>query len=432
MPTLGDSLQLPCGVSLPNRLMKSAMTEGMASAHGHATGRHAQLYKTWAEGGTGLLMTGNVMIDRRYLERPGNVIIDDNGGEAALAEWAKSGTSAGNHLWMQISHPGRQCARVVTNQPVSPSDIQLHLVGNFAKPRPLEAEEIPQIIQRYAEVAWTAKQAGFSGVQIHGAHGYLISQFLSPHTNRRKDQWGGSLENRARFLLETVRAVRKAVGDDFPVAVKLNSSDFQKGGFTLEESQQVAGWLDSEGLDLLELSGGTYERRALLGEQSDADANGETLRESTRSREAFFLEYTGAIRSACKMPVAVTGGFRSRELMSTTLANNEVDIVGIARPLCSQPNIAQQLIDGLAERAAEPEHDIRLGNGWLGPNSRFDSIKAMNSQAGTAWFYRQMIELAEGRNTRENLGAWKALFEHFSDEFRMAWAYKKALRSWDL
>lgn len=428
MPTLSDALQLPCGVSLPNRLIKSAMTEGMASAHGHATARHAQLYRTWAEGGTGVLLTGNVMVDHRYLERPGNVIIDGNGGEAALAEWAKAGTLAGNHLWMQISHPGRQCARVVTSQPLSPSDIQLNLMGNFAKPRPLEADEIPQIIQRYADVAGVAKQAGFTGVQIHGAHGYLISQFLSPHTNRREDQWGGSLENRARFLLETVRAVRKTVGDDFPVAVKLNSSDFQKGGFTLEESQQVAAWLDAEGLDLLELSGGTYERRALLGEQSDADANGELLRESTRTREAFFLEYTGAIRSACKMPVAVTGGFRSHQLMSSALENNEVDVVGLARPLCSQPNISQQLIDGVVERAAEPEHDIRLGNGWLGPNSRFDTMKALNAQAGTAWFYRQMIELSEGREPRENLGAWKALFEHVSDEFRIAMAYKKALR----
>lgn len=429
MPTLGDSLQLPCGVSLPNRLLKSAMTEGMASPQGHATARHAQLYKTWAEGGTGLLMTGNVMIDHRYLERPGNVIIDSNGGEAALAEWAKAGTSAGNHLWMQISHPGRQCTRLVNSQPLSPSDIQLNLLGNFAKPRPLEADEIPAIIQRYAEVAGVAKEAGFTGVQIHGAHGYLISQFLSPHTNRRDDQWGGSLENRARFLLETVRAVRKTVGDGFPVAVKLNSSDFQKGGFTLEESQQVAAWLDAEGLDLLELSGGTYERRALLGEQSDADENGELLRESTRTREAFFLEYTGAIRSVCKMPVAVTGGFRSHELMNSALGNDEVDVVGIARPLCSQPGISQQLIDGAVTRAAESEHSIRLGNGWLGPNSRFDTMKALNAQAGTAWFYRQMIELGEGRPPRENLGAWKALFEHVSDEFKIGRAYKKALRS---
>lgn len=426
MSKLGESLVLPCGVKIPNRFIKSAMTEGLATPNGNATERHANLYRTWAEGGAAVLVTGNVMVDHRYLERPGNVIIDNNGGEEALRAWAKAGTSAGNHLWMQISHPGRQCARIVTNQPVSPSDVQLSLMGNFGKPRPLTAGEIPIIIERYAKVAAVAKETGFTGVQIHSAHGYLISQFLSPRTNQRTDKWGGSLENRARFLLETVRAVRAAVGPAFPVAVKLNSSDFQKGGFTLEESQQVAAWLDAEGVDLLELSGGTYERRALFGEDSDADVHGETLRESTRKREAFFLEYTSAIRASCKMPVAVTGGFRSRDVMENALAGNELDMIGLARPLCVQPDIAAHLIAGSAEVAPHKEDELKLGNGWLGVNSRFDSMKGLNAQAAVAWFYRQIIEISERRPVRENLGTWRALFEHFRDEYRIGLRYRKA------
>jgi 2,4-dienoyl-CoA reductase-like NADH-dependent reductase (Old Yellow Enzyme family) len=425
MPQLGDSLTLPCGVTIPNRFLKSAMTEGLATPAGNATERHQNLYRTWAEGGAGILLTGNVMVDHRYLERPGNVIIDDNGGEEALRAWAKAGTAAGNHLWMQISHPGRQCARIVTNQPVSPSDVQLSLMGNFGKPRPLTAGEIPRIIERYAHVASVAKETGFTGVQVHAAHGYLISQFLSPITNQRTDKWGGSLENRARFLLAVVAAVREAVGPKFPVAVKLNSSDFQKGGFSLEESQQVAAWLDEAGVDLLELSGGTYERRALFGEENDTDASGEQLRESTAKREAFFLEYTGAIRSACKMPIAVTGGFRSRELMKKTLAAGEVDVIGLARPLCSQPDVVARLIEGNTDRASEVEHELRLGNGWLGPNSRIDSIKGLNAQAGVAWFYRQIIAISEQKPVRPNLGAWRALFEHFRDEYRIGLRYRK-------
>ncbi|MDD9893092.1 MAG: NADH:flavin oxidoreductase/NADH oxidase family protein [Gammaproteobacteria bacterium] len=426
MPNLGDSLELPCGVTIPNRFLKSAMTEGLATPEGNATERHANLYRNWSEGGAGVLLTGNVMVDHRYLERPGNVIIDNNGGEEDLKAWAKAGTAAGNHLWMQISHPGRQCARIVTNQPVSPSDVQLSLLANFGKPRPLTAGEIPRVIERYAHVAAKAQECGFTGVQVHAAHGYLISQFLSPLTNQRTDKWGGSLENRARFLLEVVRAVRAAVGPKFPVAVKLNSSDFQKGGFSLEESQQVAAWLDEEGVDLLELSGGTYERRALFGEEKDTDTNGEKLRESTAKREAFFLQYTGAIRSACKMPIAVTGGFRSRELMKKTLDSGEVDVIGVARPLCAQPDAVARLIEGNLDRVSEVEHDLRLGNGWLGPNSRFDSIKGLNAQAAVAWFYRQIIAISENKPVRENLGAWRALWEHMRDEYRIGFKYRKA------
>lgn len=425
MPHLGDSLTLPCGVAVPNRFLKSAMTEGLATADGNATERHANLYRTWSEGGAGILLTGNVMVDHRYLERPGNVIIDNNHGEEALKAWAKAGTAAGNHLWMQISHPGRQCARIVTNQPLSPSDVQLNLMANFGRPRPLTAGEIPRIIERYAEVATVAKETGFTGVQIHAAHGYLISQFLSPITNRRTDKWGGSLENRARFLLETVRAVRAAVGAGFPVAVKLNSSDFQKGGFSLEDSQQVAAWLDAEGVDLLELSGGTYERRALLGEEKDTDPSGEKLRGSTAKREAFFLEYTGAIRKACKMPIAVTGGFRSRELMQKALDAGDVDIIGLARPLCVQPDIVARLIDGNAEKAPHKEDDLRLGNGWLGPNSSSNTIKGLNAQAAVAWFYRQIIELSEQRPVKTELSSWRALFQHIRDEYRIGLRYRK-------
>lgn len=340
MDPLNQPLTLPCGVVLSNRIAKAAMTEGLADPDDRASERLVALYRRWSEGGAGLLLTGNVMVDRRYLERPGNVVVDGNGGHDALRAWSGAGTRGGNHLWMQINHPGRQCTRMSSNHPVSASSEKMRgMMGLIAPPRALEVEEIHDIIRRFAEVAETAKACGFTGVQIHSAHGYLSSQFLSPRANRRTDQWGGSLENRARFLLETYRAVRAAVGPGFPISVKLNSADFQKGGFTKEESSRVAGWLAELGLDLLEISGGTYEQMALLGHEEPA---GERKAASTRNREAYFLEYARDMRASIGgMPLMVTGGFRTPRLIREVVGSGEVDVIGIARPFCVNPELAR-------------------------------------------------------------------------------------------
>jgi 2,4-dienoyl-CoA reductase-like NADH-dependent reductase (Old Yellow Enzyme family) len=205
------------------------MTEGLADARNRATGRHVTLYRRWADGGAGLLLTGNVQVDRRYLERAGNIVIDGSQEPAQLAAleaMAEAGTSGGTHLWMQISHAGRQTPKLVAAEPVGPSDIPLAIPGGrFGKPRALTGDEIHDVIARFAAVAAVAKQTGFTGLQIHSAHGYLLSEFLSPRVNLRDDEWGGRLENRARLLLDTVRAVRSRVGPDYPIAVKLNSAD---------------------------------------------------------------------------------------------------------------------------------------------------------------------------------------------------------------
>ena len=230
-----STLKLPCGVTVKNRICKAAMTEGLADEQNRATQKHATLYERWAHGGAGILLTGNVQIDHRYLERPGNIVIEgkqSNEQISRLRAYAEAGTKNDTHLWMQISHAGRQTPEAVAPTPVGPSDIQLKMTGAaFGKPRPLEHDEILDIIARFAHTAKIAKDTGFTGVQLHGAHGYLLSEFLSPDINTRTDGWGGSLENRARLLIESIRAVRKAVGTKFPVALKLNSSDFQKGGF---------------------------------------------------------------------------------------------------------------------------------------------------------------------------------------------------------
>ena len=426
MPELADYLRLPCGALLPNRIAKAAMTEGLAAADDQANERHARLYRRWAAGGAGLLVTGNVMVDHRWLERPGNVVIEDRRGAAALSEWAKAGTCAGNHLWMQISHPGRQCSRMSSSRPVSASTEGLDLLGLFARPRALTSAEIEDVIRRFATTAMIARETGFTGVQVHSAHGYLLAQFLSPVTNRREDEWGGSLENRARLLLEIVRATRRAVGDDFPVSVKLNSADFQKGGFDLPDCVRVAGWLAGEKIDLLEVSGGTYEQPKLLGYEGRAETAAEPQRASTRQREAYFLDYAREIRAAYPLPMMVTGGFRSRAAMAEALASDELDVVGLGRPLCPEPDLAGRLAAGSVAGAAPPPF-LRFGRSrWAGPASPLMLMKFLNVQGEMAWYYRQILRLADGLPPDPSLSIGAALAAHARDEWRLSRARRRA------
>lgn len=406
--SLASPLTLPCGAMLPNRLGKSAMTEGLADKGDLPSEALNTLYRTWSLGGTGLHITGNVMIDRRYLERAGNVVLEDDADLELFKAWAEAGQVGGNHLWVQLNHPGRQCPRLVNSKPLSPSEVHLELMGNFGKPRAMTEEDIQDLIKRFARSAALCKKAGFSGVQIHSAHGYLLSQFLSPKVNQRKDQWGGSLENRARLLRAIIAEVRQQVGPDYPIGVKLNSADFQKGGFTLDECVQVAHWLGEDGLDLLEISGGTYEQLSLIGvEPTD-------VRESTRKREAYFIEYAKRIKEAAKIPLMVTGGFRSRDVMENAVSSGEVDLVGLARPLCTQPDCSKNLIKGTLEQLDDYEKDLVLGTGFWGNNSPWSFIKAINSFGQVGFYYWQIILLSKGLEPDPKTGPFKYFLWHTS------------------
>jgi len=281
--TLSSSLTIPNGAVIRNRFGKSAMSEALGTVDNRMTDALPRLYARWAAGGTGLLITGNVMIDRRHLGEPNNYALEDDRDMALLSAWAKAGTANGTQLWMQINHPGRQVIRFIDPDPVGPSAVPFRkdMQALFATPRALREEEIEDIIRRFANTARLAQQAGFGGAQIHGAHGYLVSQFLSPLTNLRTDKWGGSPENRMRFLVEIYKAMRASTGKSFALSIKMNSADFQRGGFTEEESIQVARTLAGLGMDLIEISGGTYEQ---------PEMSGGNVRTSTREREAYFLK----------------------------------------------------------------------------------------------------------------------------------------------
>ena len=397
---LSAPLTLPCGLVLPNRLAKAAMTEGLAGPDGLPNERHVQLYRTWARSGVGLQITGNVMVDGDHLERPGNVILDREMGPAGLARfraWADAARAEGGHVWMQISHAGRQTQKAVNPQPKSASDVKLGLPGGqFARPTPLKDDEIRALVDRYAAAAVVARETGFTGAQIHAAHGYLISQFLSPMTNRRSDEWGGSLENRARFLRAIVAATRAKTGRDFAISVKLNSSDFQKGGFGADDARQVVAWLEADGVDLIELSGGTYEQPRMLELVGVEPVEEIRLRPSTRQREAFFLAFASELKDVVRVPLMVTGGFRTAQGMVEAIRDDGIAMIGLGRPLCGDPLCTRAL---LREGTDLPRYERRLGNPghFFGVDSPVKLVKAIASFAVMAWYYDQIVLMADGR-----------------------------------
>lgn len=403
--SLASQLTLPCGAVLPNRLSKAAMTEGLATPDGRPTPELERLYGIWSDGGAGMLLSGNIIVDRDHLERPGNVVIEaepDPDMKARLASWAKAATRNGNHFWAQISHGGRQTQKLVNPHPKSSSDVQLALPGGqFAKPTPLTKGEIAELVKRWAVAARACQEAGFTGVQIHGAHGYLISQFLSPRVNLRSDEYGGSLENRARFLLEIVAAVRAAVGAAFPISVKLNSADFQKGGFDFGDSLQVVQWLEAASVDLIEISGGTYEQPKLLGVAGQEEEEVQNVAPSTAAREAYFVDFAKAMQAEVAVPLMVTGGFRTRAAMEQALESGAADLIGLGRPLCVDTDAPKELLEG-ADELARYENHLDLLPPWLGFLKRFQIVKGINGFAGTYWFYEQLWLLGhEGRVDRD-------------------------------
>ncbi|MEY1662331.1 NADH:flavin oxidoreductase/NADH oxidase family protein [Isoalcanivorax beigongshangi] len=376
---INEPLTLPCGVTIKNRIGKSAMSETLGTRNNRATPALTALYRRWAAGGVGLNITGNVMVDRRYLGEPQNVAVEDRTQMEALRAWAREGTRFGTELWMQLNHPGKQSPIILSPKTVAPSAIGFsnpQLKRFFAMPRALTDDEIRDIIARFARTAEIAKDAGFTGVQIHGAHGYLVNQFLSPLHNQRDDQWGGSLENRMRFVCEIYLAIRAAVGPEFPVGIKLNSADFQRGGFTEEESMQVVERLAELGMDLIEISGGTYEQPNMAGKDQ---------KESTRSREAYFIEYAEKVRQRVSVPLMVTGGFRTRAGMEAALASGATDLVGLARPLVLDPDFPNLVLSGSDQ--ASPVKPIRTG------------IKPVDDMAmmEVSWYTLQLARLARGK-----------------------------------
>jgi 2,4-dienoyl-CoA reductase-like NADH-dependent reductase (Old Yellow Enzyme family) len=381
-------LELPSGQRLRNRIAKAAMEEGMAGQAQLPDQRLISLYRHWGAGGSGLLITGNVMVHAEALTGPGGIVLDEGSSLEPFVEWARAGKTAGAAMWMQISHPGRQVSADMPGVVWAPSQVAVDLGKHskrFGHPVAMTAEQIGATVARFATTALRAQQAGFDGVEIHAAHGYLLSQFLSPLVNKRTDQWGGSLDNRARMLLDVVRAVRAVVSTTFAVAVKLNSADFQRGGFDTDDAQRVIAMLEPLGVDLVELSGGSYESPAMAGRPADS---------RTVAREAYFLELAAELAKTSPLPLMLTGGITRRETAETVIADG-VAVVGMGTAIAVTSDLPQRWHQGdEATRALKPVT-------W--------SDKVLASAAGMARVRYQMRRLARGREPSVGVNVLYAL-----------------------
>jgi len=391
---LTQTLRLPNGSVLRNRLAKAAMSETLATYANRPTPKLVELYRRWAASGIGLLITGNVMIDRRALGEPGNVVIEDEADLPALRQWARAATDQGAAIWVQLNHPGKQATKGLNAGTIAPSAVPFRedMQALFETPREATSAEIEDIIKRFGHSAAICKKAGFSGVQIHGAHGYLVNQFLSPHHNRRSDEWGGSAEKRRRFVLAVYEEIRRKVGRDFPVGIKLNSADFQRGGFSEEESLATMQALVDAGIDLIEISGGTYEAPAMSGAvQSPQKA-------STAAREAYFLEFAEKARASLKAPLMVTGGFRSAAGMNAALRSGALDVIGMARLLAIDPEAPTALLRG--KDSLQRVRPIKTGIPMI------DRMGIME----IFWYTLQLGRIGGGGNPRpKESGLWSLL-----------------------
>lgn len=384
-------ITLPNGTTIKNRFFKSAMSEGMGTRDFQPKKNIATLYKRWAEGGTGLIITGNIMVDPKGTAEPGNIVFDKNSNMEILKNWAKQGQQHGAKVMVQLNHPGKQAPKTIAKETVAPSAVPL---GNglnklFSTPRALTTSEVEELVQKFVTSAKITKEAGFSGVQIHAAHGYLISQFLSPHDNRRTDKYGGSLENRMRFLKEIYLGMREELGKDFTIGIKINSTDFKEDGLTEEDSLKTIIELANLGLDFVEISGGTYERPAMMGATSKS------------TNQVFFAEYSKKLKQKIKIPVVVTGGIRSINAMNTLLNDNTTDFIGIARPLTIDPNIPNKIKQGTYTIV----ETTRVSTGV----KKLDKI--FGSLLGIVYYQVLMQNIAKGKEPKATKNAWPSLIQ---------------------
>ncbi|MEU6763939.1 NADH:flavin oxidoreductase/NADH oxidase family protein [Streptomyces sp. NPDC046853] len=402
---LFSPLHLGSGQVLDNRIAKAAMEENLADA-GQLPGQELlTLYRRWSSGGAGLLITGNVMVHAEALTGPAGVVLDENAPLEPFTEWAKAGKAGGGKLWMQINHPGRQVQSDMPGVVWGPSAVGVdlgRLSSRFGRPVAMTAAQIEATVTRFAVTAHRAEKAGFDGVEIHAAHGYLLSQFLSPLVNTRTDAWGGSLKNRARMLLDVVRAVRAAVSPSFAVAVKLNSADFQRGGFDADDARQVIAMLEPLGVDLVELSGGSYESPAMTGRPADA---------RTQAREAYFLDLAKDLARTSPLPLMLTGGITRRATAETVLAGG-VALVGIGTALAVTPDLPARWRDG-----GEAGRQLRPV-AW--------SNKALASAATMAQVRHQLNRMARGSDPRPGTHPAYALVSEQRKQRRALRSY----RSW--
>ncbi|WP_020590996.1 NADH:flavin oxidoreductase/NADH oxidase family protein [Kiloniella laminariae] len=360
---LFQALELPCGVVLKNRIAKPAMSDSLGDGTGHPTTEQNRLYQRWAEGGLAVSIIGEVQATSHFAEKPGNLVLNAVSDLNKFRDLAVHGSQNSTQLWLQLGHAGALAYAPISN-PKGPSALDLPGLRCEA----LTQDEIHQVPAEFAKTAILAKRAGFGGVQIHAAHGFLLSQFLSPLFNKRRDGYGGSIANRMKILLESIEATRAAVGPHFPIAVKLNSSDQLEGGLGEDDALQVVAALDTSSVDLIDISGGTY----FPGAKSASDSAG---------RGPYFIAFAKRARTVTSKPLMLTGGFKTRSQAEVAVTSGAVDIVGLARALVLEPTLPNLWMEDQTPEPAFPRFSDAPEGGI------------------TAWYTMRLTEIGADKET---------------------------------
>ena len=376
--SLFDPLTLPCGVTVKNRIAKSAMSDSLGDGTGHPTPEQNRLYRRWADGGVAVSIIGEVQGSAGFAEKPGNLVLNDASDLRRFRDLALQGGQDGTQLWLQLGHAGA-LAYAPTSNPKGPSALDVPGLRCAA----LTTDEIRRLPSEFANTARLAQLAGFGGVQIHAAHGFLLSQFLSPLFNKRTDAHGGAIANRMRLVLETIEAIRAAVGPRFPIAIKLNSSDLLEGGFDEGDALAVVEALDHSSIDLIDISGGTY----FPGAKSASDGAG---------RGPYFLEFAKRARMLTTKPLMLTGGFKTRSQAEDALVRGAVDMIGLARALVLAPSLPDLWMQDQC------------------PDPRFPRFAQAPEGGITAWYTMRLTEIGEDRET-PGFGALEPAMRDYED-----------------
>ncbi len=381
--TLERALILPCGAVLKNRMAKSAMSDSLGDGEGNPTQAQIRLYERWAQGGIALSIIGEVQIDPLCPEKPGNLVLGPHSNMKTLLNLTRRASIKEAHIWPQLGHAGALSHRAIS-EPIGPSALN---IGDFHC-KGMSIEEIKALPNNYAKAAQLAKEAGFTGVQIHAGHGFLLSQFLSPLFNHRTDQYGGSLKNRCRLIIDVIDQVRKIVGPGFPIGIKLNASDLIEGGLTTEDALENIRRLDQTSLDLIEVSGGTY----FPGAKSSSDSS---------SKGVYYKSFAQRAKAVTSIPLMVTGGVKSLSDASALLQDKSTDLVGLARAIVLIPNLANDWLAGINPTLSFP---------------RFDSPPA---EGITAWYTMRINAIALDKEHQPALTLETALEQYLKrDEMK--------------
>ncbi|KAJ5812389.1 hypothetical protein N7474_008690 [Penicillium riverlandense] len=406
-----EPLKLPCGLVLPNRLVKAAMAEGLADK-GHSPGtRVSRVYGEWAKGGWGALLTGNVQVDVRHLGGYGDLVTreyreDERQSLDAWKKYADTCQQHGTPAIAQICHPGRQSPRGagergLFRKPIAPSEVPLHIGSGlaatvvrdivFGVPKAMSHADIDHVISQFVNCARILAQCGFSGIEIHAAHGYLLSQFLSPRSNARQDDYGGSAERRARIILEIIHQIRSVVPASFCVGIKLNSADHNASHF--EDIMTQIQLFNDAGVDFLEISGGSYEDPTMMG-RGLRDETSNAKSQYTESREAFFLDFAAETRKRFpNLILLLTGGFRTRKGINAALKGGVCDLVGIGRPAVLCPDFPRLIMD---DTYSDHEAGVVFPKVPIPFLARLLRIKMLGGGAETQYFRAQIHRIAAG------------------------------------